>query len=180
MSDLTPLFPRRQVPELTLPLVGGGQFELASERPKSFSLLVFYRGLHCPICKMQLRDLEAKIAEFDKRGTSVLAISTDVRERAEQTRTDWGLAQLRLAYGLPLEAGRRWGLYVSEGRPGTSEPAYFTEPALYLVRPEGTLYFGSVQTMPFARPHFADILSAIDFVRAKNYPARGEVGVLAR
>jgi hypothetical protein len=39
----------------------------------------------------------------------------------------------------------------------------------------GTLYFGSVQTMPFARPHFADILAAIDYVLKNNYPARGEV-----
>jgi len=44
-----------------------------------------------------------------------------------------------------------------------------------LVRPDRTLYFASVQTMPFARPHFTDILAALDFVIAKNYPARGEV-----
>jgi hypothetical protein len=29
--------------------------------------------------------------------------------------------------------------------------------------------------MPFARPHFADILAAIDYVLKNNYPARGEV-----
>jgi hypothetical protein len=55
------------------------------------------------------------------------------------------------------------------------EPDRFAEPAIYLVRPDGTLYFGSVQTMLFARPHFADILGAIDFVVKSNYPARGEV-----
>lgn len=36
-------------------------------------------------------------------------------------------------------------------------------------------YFGTVQTMPFARPAFDQILGALDFVIAKNYPARGEV-----
>jgi len=36
-----------------------------------------------------------------------------------------------------------------------------------------------VQTIVFARPHFADILSAIDYVVAKDYPARGEVASLA-
>src|SRR5262249_62025948 len=49
------------------------------------------------------------------------------------------------------------------------------EPGLFLVRPDRTLYFASVQTMPVARPHFTDILAALDFVTAKNYPARGEV-----
>jgi hypothetical protein len=29
--------------------------------------------------------------------------------------------------------------------------------------------------MPFARPHFGDVLTALDFVIAKDYPARGEV-----
>ena len=48
---------------------------------------------------------------------------------------------------------------------------YFTR----RVKKDGSLYFGSVQTMPFARPHFADILPAIDFVLKNNYPARGEV-----
>ena len=28
---------------------------------------------------------------------------------------------------------------------------------------------------PFARPRFGDILKALDFVIAKDYPARGEV-----
>ena len=32
----------------------------------------------------------------------------------------------------------------------------------------------AVQTMPFARPAFADLLAAIDFAIDKNYPARGE------
>ena len=62
---------------------------------------------------------------------------------------------------------------------GVEEPAHFSEPALYLIRPNGTLYFGSAQTMPFARPHFADILTAIDYVLKNNYPARGEVTDLA-
>ena len=36
------------------------------------------------------------------------------------------------------------------------------------------LYYGAVQTMPFARPHFDELLQAIDFAIDKNYPARGE------
>ena len=37
-----------------------------------------------------------------------------------------------------------------------------------------TLYYGAVQTMPFARPIFSDLVGAIDFALAKDYPARGE------
>jgi peroxiredoxin len=184
MTDLSPLFPRKRVPALKLPLVGGSIFDLASEKPEHFTLLVFYRGLHCPICKTLLRDLEAKLPEFEKRGVTTVAISSDQKERGEAAKSDWGVKNLRVAYGLNLDIARSWGLYVSAGRGKTSagvdEPALFSEPALYLVRADGTLYFGSVQTMPFARPHFADILSAVDFVVAKDYPGRGEITELPR
>lgn len=179
MTDITPLVPRQKVPVLTLPLVGGGTFDLSAEQSSNFTLLVFYRGLHCPICKTQLRDLESKLPEFEKRGVGVVAISSDPHERAERTKSDWGLSDLRIAYDLDMATARTWGLYISSGvgktSVGVEEPALFSEPALYLVRPDGALYFGSVQTMPFARPHFADILGAVDFVLAKNYPARGQV-----
>ena len=45
---------------------------------------------------------------------------------------------------------------------------------MFLVRPDGTLYAASIQSMPFARPSFADVAQAIAFVAEKNYPARGE------
>ncbi|WP_372423112.1 peroxiredoxin-like family protein [Salinarimonas chemoclinalis] len=183
MSDIRPLIPRRPVPALPLPLAGGGRFDLAEETPRHFTLLVFYRGLHCPICKVQLRELERQLGAFAERGVGVVAISSDDEVRAQRTKADWGLSELRVAYGLDLATARSWGLYVSTGRGTTSagieEPALFSEPALYLVRADGTLYFGAVQTMPFARPHLSDVLAAIDFVLAKDYPARGEVETLA-
>jgi len=179
MTDLSPLFPRQQAPALRVSLAGGGAFDLSREAPANFTLLVFYRGLHYPICESQMKELEAKLPEFEKRGVGVIAISSDSRDRSEKAKADWGLTNLRVGYGLDLEAARAWGLYVSSGSGRTSagvdEPALFSEPGLFLIRPDHTLYFASVQTMPFARSHFADILSAIDFVVAKNYPARGEV-----
>ena len=85
---------------------------------------------------------------------------------------------VKFAYGLGLRSARQWGLYVSTSRGKTSigieEPALFSEPGVFLVRPDGTLYYGSVQTMPFARPPFQDLLGAIDFAISKDYPARGE------
>src|SRR5712671_5683932 len=68
MTDLVTLFPRQRVPPLDVGLADGGTFDIAAEKPASFTLIVFYRGLHCPICKTQLRELESKLDEFDKRG----------------------------------------------------------------------------------------------------------------
>ena len=178
MTHRSTLIPRQPVPSLSIKLAGGGRFALSEDKPEHFTLLVFYRGLHCPICKAQLKDLEGKFPEFGQRGVSVLALSSDAQDRADRAKADWGLTTLRLGYGLALSDALDWGLYISTGRGPTSagieEPPLFSEPALYLIRPDGTLYFGSVQTMPFARPHLGDVLSAIDVVLAKNYPARGE------
>ena len=50
----------------------------------------------------------------------------------------------------------------------------FSEPGVFLVQPDTTLYFSSVQTMPFVRPNFSEMVKALDFVIEKDYPARGE------
>ena len=84
-----------------------------------------------------------------------------------------------MGYAVPLPVARAWGLYVSASRGTTSigieEPTQFSEPGVFLVRPDGTLFYGAVQTMPVARPHFDELLGAIDFALANNYPARVEV-----
>ena len=62
MTDIAPLVPRQPVPPLAVALAGGGKFDLATESPDKFILVVFYRGLHCPLCRRQLGDLEAQAA----------------------------------------------------------------------------------------------------------------------
>lgn len=172
------LKPRQPVPTLKVATLGHGEFDLQADAAQNFTLLVFYRGLHCPICHRYTSELNGMIAEFDKRGVSTVITSTDSQERAEQAKTKWNLPALAVGYGVSIEKAREWGLYVSTSRGMTSagleEPPLFAEPGLFLVRPDGTLYWGSISTMPFARPHFADIGGAIDFAVSKNYPARGE------
>jgi len=173
------LMPRKSVPTLALKTLDGPTFELSAQHPETFTMVVFYRGLHCPVCRRYLTELDGMMDEFRKRGVIVSVASSDTRDRADQTRADWGLKNINLAYGLLIDEARRWGLYVSSGRGKTSigieEPAQFSEPGLFLVKPDGTLYWANVSTMPFARPHFAEILQAIDFAVKNNYPARGEL-----
>jgi peroxiredoxin len=170
--------PRQPVPALEVATLDGGTWSLADRTPENFTMVVFYRGLHCPICGRYLRDLDRKVEEFAKRGVEVIIVSNDGEERARQAQTDWELQNLTVGYGLDLETARSWGLYVSSGigktSVGVEEPELFSEPGTFMVRPDGTLYFGTVQTMPFARPNFSEILQAVEFVLAKDYPARGE------
>jgi len=177
MSTLA-LTPRQPVPALNIPLVGGDRFVLGAAPGDTFDLIVFYRGLHCPICAKYLMELERLMPEFEKRGVSVIAVSSDSAERAEAMAEKIKAVKLKVGYAISLQSARQWGLYISASRGQTSigidEPALFSEPAVFIVRPDGTLYYGSTQTMPFARPQFQDLLAAVDFAVAKNYPARGE------
>lgn len=179
MTAITPLMPRQQAPSLDVVTVGGGRWRLADQHPENFTMVVFYRGLHCPICAMYLGDLNKKAAEFAAKGVNVVVVSSDGEARATEAKAKWGLDNLMVGYGLDLTKAREWGLYISAGKgvsgAGVEEPALFSEPGLFLIKPDNSVYFVTTQTMPFARPSFGDILKALDFVIAKNYPARGEV-----
>ena len=172
------LIPRQKTPDLQLPMLGGGIFDLGTEDNQRGTLVVVYRGLHCPICVKYLKELETKVDAFGERGVGVIAVSSDTEDRARQMAEQVGADKLRFAYDLGLQKARDWGLHISTGNgvtsAGVEEPALFAEPGLFLVTPQQTLYFGSVQTMPFTRPPLAELLGALDFVIAKNYPARGE------
>ena len=172
------LNPRTAVPELKVPTLAHGEFDLRNELPAHFTMIVFYRGLHCPICAKYLLELGRMLPEFAQRGVNVIAASSDTRERAQAMADKLNAPNLRMGYGLTLSCARDWGLYISTSRGLTSigieEPALFAEPGLFLVRPDATLYYAAVQTMPFARPHFDELIAALDFAIAKDYPARGE------
>jgi peroxiredoxin len=184
MTDLRPIIPRQPAPRLVAPLAGGGIYDLALETPRLFSMVVFYRGLHCQQCHAYLMELDAMLQEFDKRGVSTVAISCDEAARGERTQADWGLRDLRIAYGVTPREARDWGLFLTEGRPrkeGLSEPPTCCEPGLFLINPDKTLFFSAVQNMPFARPRFADLIEGFEFMFAKGYfidkdcPAKGEL-----
>lgn len=170
--------PGSRAPDLALETLAGSEWVLGANRPTQFSMLVAYRGMHCPVCKTYIRELDRQLGEFEQRGVDVFAYSCDTGERARETRESWGIKHLDLGYGMTIPKAREWGLFISTSRGKTSlgieEPAQFSEPGLFLVRPDQTLYASSVNTMPFARPHFKDVLAALDFIIPNDYPARGE------
>jgi peroxiredoxin len=172
------ILPRHPVPSLNVPLVNGGRFVLGATPGEKFDLIVFYRGLHCPICAKYLIELERLAPEFAQRGVNILALSSDEESRGTEMAQKVQAKGVKFGFGLSLRSARQWGLFISTSRGKTSigieEPALFSEPGVFIVRPDSTLYYGSVQTMPFARPQFQDLLAAIDFAISKNYPARGE------
>lgn len=167
------LKPGSTAPDLDLPLTIDARFVLSDQSPENFTMLVFYRGKHCPICKKQLEEIGSRLDDITRRGINVFAISMDSEERAMVVDREWETGNLPLAHSLTEEQAREWGLYISEKREGSQEPDKFSEPGLFLLRPDRSLFFAVTQSAPFTRPPLDDLLNGLDFVIENDYPTRG-------
>jgi peroxiredoxin len=165
--------PRQPAPELTVALLRGGTYRLGEQTPDLFTMVVFFRGLHCPVCRAQLSELDRRLDELHSRGIDVIAVSGETRERTTQLTQEWKLERLPLAYGLTQDQMRAWGLFVSHGL-DENEPAVFNEPGLFLISPDHTVYYESILSMPVGRPRLDDLLGGVGYWTANDYPARGE------
>ncbi len=165
--------PREKAPQLELNLINGTQWVMDKQDPEKYTMIVFYRGMHCPVCKKQLESLRTHLDEFIDRGINVIAISMDTEQKAKKTGEQWNIDSIPVGYELQEQTARDWKLFLSKGV-SDKEPELFSEPAIYLINKQNEVYFASIQSMPFARPSFKDILDAIDFIEDKDYPARGE------
>lgn len=149
------LKPRISPPALSLPLTGGGRTDdlaLGAGADGRFSLLVFFRGLHCPVCRAQLSEINRRLDEVTAAGVGrVLAVSMETAERSEQLVERWHLDKLSVAHDMSEDTARGWGLYLSTAIK-EGEPALFTEPGMVVLDADGTVFWTSVASMPFGRP----------------------------
>lgn len=164
--------PGAQAPALNLPLVGGGRFDLSAQAPGAATMVIFYRGYHCPICKSYLEKAASMASAFAERGMPIVLASMDSEERAEKAGAEWSLGDLPLAYGLTEEDARAWGLYLTNSIKDTEMPV-FCEPGVFWVKPDGSLYLIEITSMPFARPDLDILLSRVTAI-GNGYPARGD------
>lgn len=168
----TTLMPDKQVPALSVDTVDGDRWTLSDQNPDLLTMVVFYRGYHCPVCKNYLLNLQSLLGDYANAGFSVIAISMDTKERAMKSVEEWGLGELTIGYGLTSSDARAWGLYLSKAI-NDAEADIFCEPGLFWIRPDGRLYLAEVSNMPWARPDPAFLLSKVPVVVERQYPARG-------
>src|SRR5688572_25285718 len=98
-ENMSPLIPRHPVPALNLPLVGDGRYVLGAEPGERFDLVVFYRGLHCPICAKYLLELQRLAPEVAQRGVKIVAGISDTEDRARQMAEKVKASPVRCAWG---------------------------------------------------------------------------------
>ena len=163
--------PGSAAPALSLPLVGGGTYDLAAQSPDAATMVIFYRGYHCPVCAGYLGQVAEKAAAFAEAGMPIVLVSMDGEERAGKAKAEWGLQDLPVAYGLTEAQAREWGLYITDSIKEVEIPV-FCEPGTFWVKPDGSLYLIDIASMPFARPDL-DILLGRVMAIGNGYPARG-------
>lgn len=170
------LTPTHTAPSLSLPLTGGGStddLELGTGADGRFSLVVFFRGLHCPVCRKQLAELDRRLDDLRGAGVGrVLAVSMESAERSAQLVQEWRLDALPVAHGLSEASARTWGLFVSSAIKEGEAPV-FNEPGVFSLDADGSVYWSNVSSMPFGRPALDDVIAGLQFAQKQAYPARG-------
>lgn len=159
-------------PAISLQTLSGKPLVLGQPAQGQWQLLVMYRGLHCPICKKYLGQINDMKADFDKLNVQIVAVSTDPEEKAKKFASELGL-DFEVAYGLSIEQARDLGLYISSPMDNTETDQPFAEPGLFFIRPDGGLHFGEISSAPFCRPDLDMIKMGIGVIQDKDYPARG-------
>lgn len=166
--------PKHTAPNLTFPVLDGNEWQINNQQPENFTLVVFYRGIHCPLCKKYLQQLEELLPEFKERGVNVIAVSMDSESRARLSRQKWELSELQIGYNLDLETAKNWGLYLSKAVKD-GEPDTFSEPGLFLIDDNNKVYYSAINSNPWGRPYLPSFVKAVDYIVSSGYPARGEM-----
>lgn len=159
-------------PALAVNTLDGHRWELAKQTPGTYTMVVFYRGVHCPVCEQYIAELDQKLNAFQTLGIGVMAISGDTKEQAKRFKAKADIQHVTIGYGLTPDDMRRWGLYLSKGH-FEQEPTLFSEPAVFLIKPNSRLYFANIGTHPFSRISLDFLLQGLEYVISKNYPFRG-------
>ena len=107
------MMPGEKTPSLILNTLENQEWSLEKNLNNNMTMIVFYRGLHCPICSDFLKLIESQLEDYKKANTNVIAVSMDSKDKAEKTKESWGLSNLNIAYDLSEEKAREWNLYIS-------------------------------------------------------------------
>ena len=158
---------------MSFPKLGGGDITVGGSK-ENWTLLVVYRGKHCPRCKKYLNVLNDMRDQWVNAGFDIAVVSADTQEKAaaDQAEFGWGFD---LGYGLSEAQMVRLGLYVTEPLSAAESDRRFAEPGTYVLRPDGSLIVVALSNGPAARPELAELLDGMIFNKENDRPHRGTV-----
>lgn len=73
-----------QAPDFEATNIKGETIRLSDYLVKGPVVLIFYRGGWCYFCNLQLQAYQAMLDDFEKLGTTIVTVSVDLREKADE------------------------------------------------------------------------------------------------
>lgn len=156
---------------MSFPKLDGGEVTVGGVR-ENWTLLVVYRGKHCPRCKKYLNILNGMRNQWVEAGFDIAVVSADTQEKAAADYEEFGW-DFDLAYGLVEGQMNTLGLYVTEPLSPSETDRPFAEPGTFVIRPDGSLLLISISNGPSARPELTELLDGMIFTKENNRPPRG-------
>lgn len=158
---------------MSFPKLGGGALTVGGPK-ENWTLLVVYRGKHCPRCKKYLNILDAMRADWAAAGFDVAVVSADTQDKAQADLDEFGW-QFDLGYDLSEAQMEILGLYVTEPLSPAETDRRFAEPGTFVIRPDGSILLIALSNGPSARPELAELLDGMIFTKENDRPPRGTV-----
>lgn len=169
------LQPGQAFPPLSFSTLGGDELTVgAPSNNSNWTLMVVYRGLHCPLCTRYLDELNAVNADLQALNIDLVAASADTQEKAAQQLNGIN-PTFTVGYDLSIAQMQTLGLYISEPRSAAETDRPFAEPGVFLIDEHGRLQVIGISNGPFVRPEIKTLIAGLQFIRNpdNNYPTRG-------
>lgn len=164
-----------RAPAFTLKDSEGNVFSSDDMLRKGPLIVSFYRGVWCPYCNMELQALQSALAELEKHGAKLVAISPQTAPNSRKSISQNGLT-FPILSDVRGEVGEAFGLrfklpdYLIELYKSfkndlpilNDDPAWtLPMPARYVIGQDGTLLYAEVNPDYTRRPEPVDMLPAL-------------------
>jgi peroxiredoxin len=131
---------------------------------KGLVLMFFRSAAWCPYCQAQLMDMNTGVAEIEKRGYKIAALSYDLPPVTAGFAEKRGIAYTFLS-DPKSEVIDRYGLRDPQYQPGSM--AYgVPRPIIFILAPNGTIQAKLFEATFKTRPPVAAVIAKIDEVQA--------------
>lgn len=166
------LRPGMHMPPVEFARTAGGDWTIDADKSGRFTALFVYRGQHCSFCREELEGLASLLDDFARLEIRVAAVSMDDEARASRSAAEWKIDGLTLCHGLDEEVAKGLGLFLSP-KLKPAEPPMFSEPAMFLVKPDLEIQALLYSTAPWLRVDAKAFLRGVALTIQRNTPPRG-------
>ena len=143
-------------------------------------VISFYRGVWCPYCNMELKALQATLAEIEKRGATLVAISPQTAPNSRKSQRDNALdfkilsdpkSEIANAFGirfaLPGYLVDVYKAFKNDLPLVNDDPSWVLPmPARYVIGFDGIITYAEVNPDYTHRPDPSELLPVLDRLRA--------------